>query len=510
MPPADAKAFSGIFISYHRDDSSGHAGRLFDRLSEHFGEPQIFMDVEGGTQAGEDFVEAIVNGVGSCEILIAIIGRRWLLNAEGSRRLDNPNDFVRLEIATAFKRDVRVVPVLVDGAVMPQAPDLPSDLAKFSRLHATKLSHERFRRDVDDFIGDLGRILVQREEARRRAAQVPHEKGKISEINPYRKTARTLAFLFYCVAALILVAGVFFTIAAASMDTSQLQLEGIANQRMAVMVASPFLIISLIIILLGWRVQSLFGQQRRKDKLAAKFAVGCLRIGSLGCALWAMASAASILITGKIMATGEPAGLRELFIDESGFILLIILMLAVAWFISANFASLNPEERKRAYAAYKEAIRPYLTKLAEPKARTNVQEQTMEVLEKLDTSLKSALLVFLSQSGLLGGDMRLALQDANFRRGDLSSTNLPRADLHGINLEAAILRDAGLFKANLQKAKLKNADLSGANLQEADLREADLTGAVLEGTNLTDANLMGTNLSPEQRHQIGPERNDWA
>ena len=323
----------------------------------------------------------------------------------------------------------------------------------------------------------------------------------MAELNPHRKVARTFAFACYVLAGLVLIASIFFTLAAANMDVSELKLEGMTNQRMVVMVASPLLIVSLMIVLVGWWAQSLFGQHRRKDKLAAKSAVGCLRLGSLGCSLWAVLAAASILLTGKIMTTGEPAGLRELFVLWSGVVLVVSLMLAVSWFISAQFAVLNPQERLRAYDAYQEAIRPYLFRLADPNARTFVQEQTMEVLEKLDTSLKSTLLDFLGRSGLLSGDTRLSLQGADFRRVNLGSINLPRADLHGINLERAILRDAVLFKANLQKTRLKYVDLSRANLQEADLRQADLTGAVLEETNLDDADLTAAKLTLAQRNQ---------
>lgn len=325
----------------------------------------------------------------------------------------------------------------------------------------------------------------------------------MAELNPHQKVARTFAFACYLFTGLVLVAGVFFTIVAAMTDISQLKLEGVTNQRMAVMIASVFLIVSLMIVLLGWGAQRLFGQSRRKDKLAAKSAVGCLRLGSLGCALWAVPSTASVLITGKMLANGEPAGLREVFIGTSGFILATSLMLVVAWFIAVNYARLNSEERNRAYTAYQDAIRSYLPKLADPKARTYVQEETMEVLEKLDPKLKSNLLIFLFQSGLLSGDTRLVLQGADFRRVDLGSINLPRADLHGINLEQAILRDAVLFKASLRNARLKNADLSRANLQEADLRHADFAGAQLEETNLSEADLTGTRLTPEQRSQAG-------
>src|SRR5215469_13294202 len=115
------KNMSGqIFISYRRDDASYPAGRLYDYLSAHFPQSQIFMDVDN-LDPGVDFVEAIEASVGSCEVLIAVIGKRWLVASddEGRRRLDSQDDFVRLEIATALRRKIRVIPVLVDGAVMP-------------------------------------------------------------------------------------------------------------------------------------------------------------------------------------------------------------------------------------------------------------------------------------------------------------------------------------------------------------------------------------------------------
>jgi hypothetical protein len=117
-----------IFISYRRDDSSASAGRLYDRLSAHFPKNQIFIDVDN-LDPGVDFVDTIEQSVGSCDVLIAVIGNRWLISSEadGGRRLDNPDDFVRLEIATALKRNIRVIPVLVDGASMPPPRDLPDD-----------------------------------------------------------------------------------------------------------------------------------------------------------------------------------------------------------------------------------------------------------------------------------------------------------------------------------------------------------------------------------------------
>ena len=103
-----------IFISYRRDDASYPAGRLYDRLSTRFSHNQIFMDVDT-IEPGIDFVKALEESVAACDVLIAVIGGRWLISSDekGRPRLDNPKDFVRVEIATALKRGIRVIPVLV-------------------------------------------------------------------------------------------------------------------------------------------------------------------------------------------------------------------------------------------------------------------------------------------------------------------------------------------------------------------------------------------------------------
>src|SRR5579859_7462419 len=105
-----------IFISYRRDDSEGEAGRLFDDLVRSFGEDSVFMDVDG-INPGMDFRKAIDDNVASCGVLLAMIGPTWATIKHGdARRLDDPNDFVRLEIASALSRNIAVIPVLVHDA----------------------------------------------------------------------------------------------------------------------------------------------------------------------------------------------------------------------------------------------------------------------------------------------------------------------------------------------------------------------------------------------------------
>jgi hypothetical protein len=321
----------------------------------------------------------------------------------------------------------------------------------------------------------------------------------MAEVNPHQQMARVIAFACYLVAGLVLVAGVLFTLAAATMDVSNLPVEGtVTNLRMAVMIASMFIIIALMIALSGWRVQSLYGQQRRQEKLFAKSAVGCLRLASLGCGLWLLPSTITALTAGIWLATGQPLSPQDVFVAASGHILIIIGMLSVAWFISKTFVNLKGE---RAFDDYLKRIRPRLPALADPETRAYVQEQTSEVVAKLDETLKSALLDYLSRSHLLTGPNRITLHGADFRGVDLCSLDLPDADLSGINLEQAKLQGARLYKANLRRARLNGANLSRANLQSADLGQADLTDAMLAGAMLGGANLLEALVTPAQLNQ---------
>jgi hypothetical protein len=138
-----------IFICYRRDDTEGQAGRLFDDLVKLFGEQSVFMDV-ADIEPGHDFRTAIDENVASCGVLLALVGKNWVdaHDERGNRRLDDPFDFVRLEIAAALKRDIPVVPVLVHGASMPRADQLPADLADLAFRNAVELTHARWNSDL--------------------------------------------------------------------------------------------------------------------------------------------------------------------------------------------------------------------------------------------------------------------------------------------------------------------------------------------------------------------------
>jgi len=151
---------SRIFICYRRDDASGHAGRLRDALSARFGAHEIFRDLDT-IGPGDDFVRAMSAGIDSCAVFLAVIGRRWLTaESPGSpRRLDDPDDHVRNELARALARQCRVIPVLVQGAAMPRAGDLPEPLKGLTARNAIALDDEGWDSAVERLAAAIRREL---------------------------------------------------------------------------------------------------------------------------------------------------------------------------------------------------------------------------------------------------------------------------------------------------------------------------------------------------------------
>jgi hypothetical protein len=149
-----------IFISYRREESRWSARSLHGRLCRSFDPEQLFMDIDA-IALGEDFVKAIENTVARCEVLVAVIGNNWLTSKDdrGDRRLDNPEDFVRMEIATALKREICVIPVLVDGALMPHPTDLPDDLKPLVRRNALRISDTSFDGDCQRLTAAIEQVL---------------------------------------------------------------------------------------------------------------------------------------------------------------------------------------------------------------------------------------------------------------------------------------------------------------------------------------------------------------
>jgi len=166
-----ARSPSRIFLSYRRGDSIAHVNALFGPLRQRFGDEQVFKDTDD-IPPGQDFVHAIERELQSCSVLLAVIGKNWL-NAHGpkskSRRLDDPSDYLRLELATALENDrVLVIPVLVGDGSMPSTADLPPDLARLARRNAFALRDDRWESDVKELIEKLeasGRVALARKES---------------------------------------------------------------------------------------------------------------------------------------------------------------------------------------------------------------------------------------------------------------------------------------------------------------------------------------------------------
>jgi TonB family protein len=149
-----------IFICYRRDDAEGEAGRLFDDLTAEFGADKIFMDVVD-IEPGLDFRSVIDRNVSSCNVLLAVVAKGWIdaKDEAGHRRLDKPEDFVRIEIASALKRNIPVIPVLVHGAHTPRAAQLPDELKDLAYRNAVPLTHVRWDTDVQLLIKAIHRFV---------------------------------------------------------------------------------------------------------------------------------------------------------------------------------------------------------------------------------------------------------------------------------------------------------------------------------------------------------------
>jgi hypothetical protein len=178
-----------IFISYRRQESSHVAGRLYDRLSSYFGEGLVFIDVDM-IKPGVDFMQAINDSLSTCDVLLAIIGPHWLSATDelGHRRLEAPNDIVRIEIEAALTRKVRIIPILVENAAMPTRHDLPDSLASFVRHNALVVRHETFRQDTERLVAAIEDILLVHSQAQSEKTSQP--KSDLKERSTQREKWR--------------------------------------------------------------------------------------------------------------------------------------------------------------------------------------------------------------------------------------------------------------------------------------------------------------------------------
>jgi hypothetical protein len=194
-----------IFLSYRREDAEGQAGRLYDDLVAVFGSDSVFMDVSA-IQPGRDFRKAIDQSLSSCGVFLSLIGKSWVAakDASAERRLDDPADFVRIETATALKRDIPVIPVLVQGASIPKPDQLPDDLKDLAYRNGVELTHARWDSDVQVLINSL-RPYVSKASPQPGPEPIPPD-----------KKANRNKFLALTAAVLLVAAGIAFYFGSAS------------------------------------------------------------------------------------------------------------------------------------------------------------------------------------------------------------------------------------------------------------------------------------------------------
>lgn len=184
-----------IFINYRRGDEPGFTQALLGRLEQAFPAERLFIDVDN-IPPGEDFVRMLESQVAQCDAMLTVIGTNWLdaTDEHGGRRLDNPNDFVRIEIESALKQGKRVIPVLVHQARMPHPDELPEAIRPLSQRNAVRLTHERFRADVQGLIKALQGAID--EVASRRGGLVGASDGKpLQRSQSSRRTLVTFGVL---------------------------------------------------------------------------------------------------------------------------------------------------------------------------------------------------------------------------------------------------------------------------------------------------------------------------
>lgn len=176
---------SRIFINYRRQDTEGYVGRLYDHMIKQFKPYDIFMDVQN-IEPGADFVQVLEDAVSKCDVFLAVIGPQWLTlkNDDQQRRLDEWNDFVRIEIESALNHNKIVIPVLVGGTKMPSPDDLPDSIKSFARRNAVSLTHSRFSSDVEGLINFMRDMLPSHPTFKRKAnpAILAEKEGRLKVV----------------------------------------------------------------------------------------------------------------------------------------------------------------------------------------------------------------------------------------------------------------------------------------------------------------------------------------
>jgi hypothetical protein len=206
-----------IFLSYRRVDSTDTTGRIYDWLKQHFGGRVVFRDLNN-IPLGVDFRAYIDQTLSQCYIMLVIIGPNWIeiKDNDGRRRLDDPEDFVRIEVESALARKIRVVPLLVQGATMPKESELPGLLKGIAYRNGISI-----RRDLD-FDHDMDRLIKELEKYVPSVKKTPIEgEGYLSKFADLKFVGKVAVAEFLCLTSVLLsiwVAGVYMVPLTAGVD----------------------------------------------------------------------------------------------------------------------------------------------------------------------------------------------------------------------------------------------------------------------------------------------------
>jgi uncharacterized protein YjbI with pentapeptide repeats len=480
-----------IFLSYRRGDTAGAAAFLYDRLAAHFGHEQVFKDIDS-LRPGDNFPGEIASTVASCDVLLAVIGQRWLTitDQHGARRLDDPGDFVRLEIETALAQDdVLVVPVLVDGARMPRDDELPASLIGLASRHARPLNASRFDAHVEKLLKALAEHL----------STGGPDRPELSE--DQRGAA----------------AGMLLARAAQQIGSQAKALRKMGVETLKVIVAQwphspeaqavPEMLAGLIIDHAPWT----------PDKQAAL--ARALNNERTWTQPWPTTS-------GELPLPPWIAELPSLNARSPDVLAALELICRIASERPLELTLDEVDLRRLSLGEGRE-----VTKLRG--VRFNNAHFEGSYLVRVDLSTSQLSGAHFEGAVLIKCLLPLELRNGRFDRAELEDCRFPRppfaagasfrrtffkgADLHDGVLNRADLRQASLVGANLQRASLQEASLEDANLSHAnltrcDLRAARLQRAELDGARLDDAildgaDLTGAHASPETTWPAGF---DWS
>lgn len=247
-----------LFLSYRRDDSAGHVGRLYDRLVEHFRADEIFVDIDT-IEPGQDFVEAIEQAVSAADVLLVIIGKQWLTTTDrqGKRRLDNPHDFVRLEIAAGLKRNTRVIPVLIQGASIPDSAELPEELRPLTRRNAHEINDKNFHHDVSELIAA---IQTRSTPAERAKARVPPKQAAAVTVPPRASGSRIVLPWAVIWSSALLLGGAFILLALIGRSTQM----GVGSEAILLMLILTWVVHGVTTEAILYRVRIIRREQQAK------------------------------------------------------------------------------------------------------------------------------------------------------------------------------------------------------------------------------------------------------